>query len=426
LSVAPILFFLKFYHLFQSLMPQDSIRELHVEGLRTLIDVHLQLHPLTVLTGENGSGKSTIIEACEILRLASDPKFLEEFLKIHGGFEAFRSYGAKRVRLGVRIEGQGDPLEYWFQIEDIAGLAITAERLTIFPTSSAPYEVLTRTGRTGTTFDPKSGKTEPLAAIPGAKLLLTSLGYRVPHPAISRTIRALQQIEVHLPFAVLPSWVERRVAGTGASMRSSPLSAPKDTLERLGLNLANVYQALRSESVSSWSTTLDYVRLGLGDDIEDVLVEKTRDGSALEILFRYRAFPSKVPASSLSDGTLGYLAFVALFRLAPKKSLLAFDEPEGSLHPMMTTRVAQLLEALSNETSIIVATHSDRFLDALTDPEQSVVLCALGPGRETKIVRPNKAALNKWLQSYSGFGEIRSAGHESSVMLRSPNGKPHG
>jgi predicted ATPase len=398
-------------------MPQDSIKELRIEGLRTLINVNLRLGPLTVLTGENGSGKSTIIEACEIMRSAADPKFLESFIKIHGGFDAFRSYGSEYVRLGVRIEGQGDPLDYSFQIEDIAGLAITEESLKIFPQDADGYDVFTRSRRSGAVFDAERRQKEQLKAIPGSKLLLTNFGFRVPHPAINRAIRALEQIEVHLPFAVLPGWAERSIAGSTPSMRSSPLHAPRDTLERMGLNLANVYASLKTDS-SAWNTTMDYVRLGLGDDIEEISVEKTRDGRGLELLFTYSDFPSKVPASSLSDGTLGYLAFVALFRIAPKRSLLAFDEPEVTLHPTMATRVAQLLESLAKERTILVATHSDRFLDALADPVDSVVLCALGPRRETKIVRPDSKALARWLKTYSGMGEIRSAGHEASVMTR--------
>jgi predicted ATPase len=398
-------------------MPHDSIKELRIEGLRTLVKVRLQLSPLTVLTGENGSGKSTIIEACEILRLAAaEPKFLESFIDVHGGFDAFRSFGSQHVQLGVRIEGQGSPLEYSFRIEDIAGLAITEERLDVFPVGSAPYCVLSRSGRTGTLFDDKSNQNETIRGIPGSKLLLTGLGFRAPHPAIRRTIQALEQIEVHLPFAVLPGWIERRLGGSAPSMRWSRLNAPRDTLERLGLNLANIYEALTSES--SWATTMDYIQLGLGEDIEDVKVKKTRDGGGLELWFKYKDFPSEVPASSLSDGTLGYLAFVALFRLAPKKSLIAFDEPEGTLHPAMAARVAQLLESLSSERTILVATHSDRFLDALTKPEDSVVLCSLGPRRETQILRPDKVLLKRWLQSYEGFGQIRRVGHEASVMTR--------
>jgi recombinational DNA repair ATPase RecF len=50
-----------------------AITELRIYGLRTLADVRLSLRDLTVLIGGNGSGKSSIIEACELLRKARAP-----------------------------------------------------------------------------------------------------------------------------------------------------------------------------------------------------------------------------------------------------------------------------------------------------------------------------------------------------------------
>ena len=43
-----------------------AITELRIAGLRTLADVRLSLRELTVLIGANGTGKNSIIEACEL------------------------------------------------------------------------------------------------------------------------------------------------------------------------------------------------------------------------------------------------------------------------------------------------------------------------------------------------------------------------
>jgi predicted ATPase len=200
-------------------------------------------------------------------------------------------------------------------------------------------------------------------------------------------------------------------------MRVSSLHQSADSLIRLGPNLANVYQALAAQR-ESWPTTMEYIRLGLGDDIESVTTRKTATGDGLEIWFKYLSFPEEVPARSLSDGTLDYLAFVAFFRLATKKSLVVFDEPESQLHPALATRVAQLFESMSRIETLLVATHSDRFLDALTKPAQSVVLCSLDENRATRLMRPEPAALQSWLENYRGLGDLRAVGHEPSVMTR--------
>ena len=54
----------------------DKVVQIRVAGLRTLADVQLPLSGLIILIGENGTGKSSIIEACELLRKATDPNFL--------------------------------------------------------------------------------------------------------------------------------------------------------------------------------------------------------------------------------------------------------------------------------------------------------------------------------------------------------------
>jgi predicted ATPase len=394
-------------------MAHDTIKELRIVGLRTITRVQLALNSLTVLTGDNGSGKSTIVEACELLKQAAEPNFLEHFFKIHGGFDALKSAGSEYVELGLTIGGGGDPLTYSFRIEDVAGLAITNEHLEI-STNAGPLTILNRSGRSGSVLDSLHCSIE-IRPIPGSKLLLTGFGFRVPHPAISRMIRALEHIVVHLPFATMPAWMGRTTMPNAASMRISTKSSPRDSLEQLGFNLANVYEALR-EDKTAWNTTMDYVRVGLGSDIEEVTTKATDRG--LEIYFKYEDFDKLVPAQSLSDGTLGYLAFVALCRLRPQRSLIAFDEPENQLHPMMMTRVMQLFEEMAKDSTILIATHSDRFLDAIPDPGRSVVLCALGPGRQTSLFRPDIESLAAWNKEYRGLGDLRSDGKDVLVMTR--------
>ena len=84
-----------------------AITELRIQGLRTLADVRLSLRELTVLIGANGTGKSSIIEACELLRKAPSPDFLKEFRRTHWGFSGLLRHGADQLKLGVRIEEDG-------------------------------------------------------------------------------------------------------------------------------------------------------------------------------------------------------------------------------------------------------------------------------------------------------------------------------
>ena len=65
---------------------------------------------------------------------------------------------------------------------------------------------------------------------------------------------------------------------------------------------------------------------------------------------------------------------------------------------------------------MILATHSDRLLDALLNPQQSAVLCRLNEKRETELLKPDKDALEDWMKNYRGLGELRAKGYENFVM----------
>jgi len=81
-------------------------------------------------------------------------------------------------------------------------------------------------------------------------------------------------------------------------------------------------------------------------------------------------------------------------------------------------RVLDFFEALVGEHPVLLATHSDRLLDGLSDPAESAILCELDENRQTVTKRPDKSQLEQWLKRYRGLGDIRAEGHESSVMTR--------
>jgi predicted ATPase len=201
-------------------------------------------------------------------------------------------------------------------------------------------------------------------------------------------------------------------------MRDDNIVEPFERLEPLGSNLGSAYFALRNDlGDAHWRETLELIRLGLGEQVEDVLVKAGGDGGKISLRVKYRSQLQPVPTFALSDGTLAYLAWVALYR-APRPeppALLAFDEPELHLHPHLLMRVLDFLESLGQSSSVLVATHSDRLLDGLSRPAQQAVLCELDARGQTQLRRPNQEALARWMERYRGIGDLRSAGHDASI-----------
>lgn len=402
----------------------DRITEIRVEGLRTIERLTLPLTELTVLIGENGTGKSSILEACELLRRAAGPDFLGEFHGVHGGMFALLRDGASELRLGVRVESDdlsaaaAPPIDYTFAlIQRGVGAIISDEVLDVgpYPDKREPLRVIRRTIDQATIYSPtESTRTATLRPEP-SRLVLASSGLFSPHPSMERLRVALASIEVHLGFEVLPLWAARAFKRR-SDARGAILLEPATQLAPLGANLANVFYTLHSEfGAEHWRDTMECVRMGLGPTVEEVGTRADPGGGAIALTLKLRGRSTPLPASALSDGQLAFLAFVGLYRLHPERALLCIDEPELHLHPGLLTRVVEFLATAARRSPCLLATHSDHLLDVLEEPARSVRLCDLHHGR-TRLRGLDPEALAAWLEDYRGLGAIRADGYMASLL----------
>jgi len=398
-------------------MNVPRITELRVEGLRTLADVRLKLDGLTVLIGENGTGKSSIIEACELFRRLANQDFMSEVYNPHGGGFALLRDGASILRLTIVLEapspeGLSTRIEYSVGLaRERSGLAIHEEKLQYeAPEQPHPDIPWVRTPQ-GASFT----RNVHVQGLDPNVLVLNS-GYAVPDWSARIVRDALKQIEVHLPFEVLPSWAARAHARK-SEIRGSVLLQPADHLDLLGSNLVNVYYALREQSDRAyWNDTMDLLRLGLGIEFEEVRTVADSGGGAHALAIKWRGRDQPMTASALSDGQIAFLAFVGLYRLPrPGRTLMAMDEPELHLHPGLLSRVVQIFEAMGDRHPVLLSTHSDRLLDLLTDPVASVRVCELR-GSATHLRRLDRESLDTWLADFRGVGDLRSEGHLADVI----------
>lgn len=405
-------------------MARDRITALHIQGLRSIADLKLDLRGLNVFIGDNGTGKSAIIEACELCRRIGNGQFLTEFFSVHGGFAGLLRRGSPRLGLNVFMEitpPGARPLVglYMLSLSEHRGRPRTTEIFEVHEYGgSGPRRIFESTDR-GAWVWSGSGLV-PLSTVKDSELLLTELsGALAPHPAIPRFRDALAAIEVHLPFEVTPSWASRAYQRPSAA-RGAVVLQPAERLEVFGRNLANAFFTLRNEFPRDhWEATMDLVRIGLGGDVESVNTRADPGGGSVALTLKVSSQADLLPAHALSDGQLAYLCFVALYRLNQNRSLLAFDEPELHMHPEMLVRVVQLFEDLATQHPVLIATHSDVLLDALASPVEAVRVCELAAG-STAVRDLDAAALTTWLERYRGVGHLRAEGYLSALLADGP------
>jgi predicted ATPase len=403
-------------------MNHDRITQLRIGGMRCIESVSLDLRGLTVLIGDNGSGKSTVLEALELLRQAAKPvNFINDIVyRGHGGLQNLLRRGSKELTLGVTVEGAGPKLEYHLMIAEVGtSPAIVGELLAVLPNEDEDKVtlIIERDGaKTRFLLGTNSAMVDK--QIDHRTLALAMQGLDV-HPEVERLRNALGAIEFHVPFETRPLWQQQQLDTRSGPRRPIPLDSGQ-SLQRYGVNLSNCYQWLRNLGDEVWTRVRDRIRLGLGDDFRDFRLQTPNPGHiALGIIYG-SAPDNPVPIDGLSEGQITYLAFVALAELNDGRSVLAFDEPELHLHPALLARVIAMLEEVARSCPVILATHSDRLLDALTDPADSVVLCDLDETRTTRLQRPNPERLAEWLETYRGLGSVRAEGYETHVFDGGP------
>lgn len=109
----------------------------------------------------------------------------------------------------------------------------------------------------------------------------------------------------------------------------------------------------------------------------------------------------RIPARSLSDGTLRFLGEMIALRSAPRGSLLLMEEIENGLHPTRAYLLVQAMEAAieARDLQVIATTHSPLVLRALSPTAlRDAVLVARPDGDTGSVARR--------LGDLAGFDEV--------------------
>jgi predicted ATPase len=83
---------------------------------------------------------------------------------------------------------------------------------------------------------------------------------------------------------------------------------------------------------------------------------------------------------------------------------MCIEDPEIGLHPDIFPLVAELLVEASRKTQLIVTTHAEGLVSALSDRPEAVIVCERDrDGSHLRRLEPER--LTQWLENYS-LGEL--------------------
>ena len=372
--------------------------------------VDLELGHLNVIIGPNGSGKSNLIEAINLLQAA--PKDLATPIRELGGVGEWIWKGGKggdEASIDAIIEKnpklhRATPLRYHLGFrEESRLLYVVEERIETedpYPGHDKPYLYFeNKNGRAVINIWEEDGRSRGLEAdqIDTGQSILSQRKDPDRFRELTYLGRDFGRIRIYR------DWSFGRYAPMRLPQRPD---LPNKSVEENASNLGLVLNDLQRDPGSK-KKFLEFLR-NLYEGISDFGVHI--EGNTIQVFLE--EVDITVPATRLSDGTLRYLYLLAILchpgNSTENSTLICIEEPELGLHPDILPSLADVLRDASERMQIIVTTHSDRLVDALTDVPESVFVTEKHDG-QTTIERLRKADLEIWLKKYS-LGELWTRG----------------
>ena len=369
----------------------------------------LELRPLNVLIGPNGSGKSNLIEVIGLLKAA--PSDIMAPIREGGGGENWLWRGDQKVE-EARIEvvvaspfvrAGKKLLRYSLQLDSFFfGIPSFREEVgevgeTERGDDSSELYVKRRRGEVTVTYRDESGKRSQREMDPTDIESDQSILSQLKDPAQYRELTFLG-----MGLAGIRLYREWSLGRNTPPRLPQKADLPNYLLSEDAQNLGMVLNRLEGDSGAK-KKFLGALRM-LYHGIDDYFVQV--EAGSVQVFLREGDVP--IPATRLSDGTLRYLCLLAVLCNPDLPSLVCIEEPELGLHPDILPSLADLLRETSERCQLIVTTHSDTLVDALTETPESIVICEKEDGR-TKLKRLNKDELSHWLEKYR-LGELWTSG----------------
>ncbi|MFF2621595.1 AAA family ATPase [Oerskovia jenensis] len=175
-----------------------------------------------------------------------------------------------------------------------------------------------------------------------------------------------------------------------------PVGAPELVLVRERLRSWRFYDQFRTDALAPARTShvgtrtpvlahdgadlaaaLETIReLGLADELDAAVEDafpgsrvrvRTTDDGRFSLELSQHGLLRPLGSAELSDGTLRYLLWVAALLTPRPPELLVLNEPETSLHPELLPALGTLVAGAARRTQVVVVTHSQALVRAMED-----------------------------------------------------------
>ncbi|MBS1595037.1 MAG: AAA family ATPase [Bacteroidetes bacterium] len=335
----------------------DSI---HIQGYKSIKDATIELKPINILIGANGSGKSNFLSFFEFLNNLYDRK-LKEYVALSGGMDRMLHKGTEESKsISSSISFDNSVNEYSFKLDrGDEAFFFSDERLWY---NGNPWEI--------------SEYNEE------AKVKVTNL-YRAKY--IRNYLNGFKKYHFH------------DTGRTSPFNQTSNIENDTYFLYAKGENLAAFLWSIKRDHLTVYNRIVKVIQ-SIAPYFSDFFLEPNANGF-INLKWQDKYSSSVYGVTDLSDGTIRFIALAVLFLQPTLPSSIIIDEPELGLHPVAISKLAGLIESVaSKKTQVILATQSVELVN-LFQPENIITVDQINGS--SNFARLNRDDLTNWLDAYS-------------------------
>lgn len=352
----------------------------------------VRLHEVNALIGNNGSGKSSIIEALQCLRtFVADG--IDAAFKPFGGLEQARNNEA------LRKKPKYGESKY---------LPITIELQCRIGKDKYRYEVCFTSTDTNDIYEVKTERMNKNGFPPFSEVLSSPRysGYRQFNNVFDGRSLLRVHKEEHITTEMKKYILQWQFLNLNAHTMGFPYAPPRAYKETMllpdGINVASMVSMLADQRFEELSLIVERMKYVLPDLVNlqpEYIAEVERK---VKLMMSEHNSGNKIPGWLLSFGTLRILAFlIALNSSVARPTVLFIEEIENGIDPRTLNLLIEEIHAASLDTDIqtVFTTHSPYCLDLL---DLRHIIVAERQDRKTVFFRPeDNENLAAWKEKFS-------------------------
>jgi len=333
---------------------------IEINGYKSIKKARIDLAPINILIGANGSGKSNFISFFDFLNRLYNRK-LNDYIALQGGGDKILHKGKKNT----------DTIS--FKME--------------FGKGQNGYSATLRSGTDGFIF------------------LLENLIYRGDPKDISRSgeeaqIKTTDNYRAKYVIKYLNGFRKYHFHDTGSNspfMKYSNIENDIYYFYEDGMNLASFMYNIQENNKIVYNRIIKNIQ-SIAPYFSDFYFAPNKENN-IRLQWTDKYSDVIFGANDLSDGTLRFIALSVLFLQPVLPDTIIIDEPELGLHPSAIAKLAGMIKSVSDRgCQVVVATQSTDLISHFL-PEDIITVDQVDG--ETIFNRLNSDNLNQWLEDYT-------------------------